>query len=717
MKTACGNSLRLCSGTHELSELYKSGEIGRSLSDYEAEIPASFLLEMPSAPRLYAEAIRQIALNAPIRMLPGERLAGAATLRKAMWHVIPGLKDIQLSGSGVQGLCFAGNNVGSISHTTIDFEKIVRVGYKGLRAEIEERLSRGGLDSDGVDLLNAMLSCVESAGLWHCRHVEELERLSARRDDAESANYRSVLSGLLSVPENPPCNFREAIQSLWLIWDFQRLCGNWSGIGRFDKMLGPFLKRDLESGEITLDGARELIAHFWIKGCEWITAEGVGTGDAQFYQNIVLGGVDEAGVELTNEVTYLVLDVVEELHISDFPIAVRISSKTPERLLRRTAEVQRLGGGIVAVYNEDLIIPSMVKFGYPLEEARNFANDGCWELLIPGKTRFSYQPIDTLQLLQDTLGLSNPDSTVNFDSFEELYDDFRLRLASATLLAVNSFQQPSTQPTVLIDMLVDGCIEKGLSYYNLGPKYSVVSPHAGGLPDVANSLLVIKRIVYERNEMPLEKLVGILREDWAGNEDLRLRLRSTPDFYGNDSSEGDAMLKRVFDDFTGLVGKVRLRNGILRPAGISTFGREVSAFLPNRLATASGSRKGDVLASNFTPSPGTDRRGPTAVIKSHCAVDFSRLPCGTALDLKLLPSSLQGEHGISSLVSMLKAFVSLGGIFMQIDAVDSELLRDAQAHPERHPGLAVRVSGWSARFATLERKWQDMIINRSQHKV
>jgi len=140
-----------------------------------------------------------------------------------------------------------------------------------------------------------------------------------------------------------------------------------------------------------------------------------------------------------------------------------------------------------------------------------------------------------------------------------------------------------------------------------------------------------------------------------------------------------------------------------------------SAYLPHRAATAAGNRRGDILAANFSPSPGTDKRGPTSVIRSHCAVDFSRLPCGTALDLKILPQSLEGEAGLQALAGLMRTFVQLGGMFMQIDVVDSDLLRDAQKHPEKYPNLSVRISGWSARFATLSREWQDMIINRTEH--
>ncbi len=691
---------RLPDVTRQLAARALAGEHGRSLQKAGFTLSDDFFMGMPTPNAIAAEAIRLIGQKAPLRILPGERLAGAATLSEAAEHQIP-----------VAGM-------GSVSHTTLGFEKALRVGYRGLRMEVQERLTRPA-SAEGRDFLESLLVVIEGTTAWHRRHIQGLEFLVSESSGTEQATYREVLAALRTVPENPPATFHQALQALWFLWDFQRLCGNWSGIGRIDKMLGPFLRRDLDEGRITLDEARDLIAHFWIKGCEWVRGgdQPRGSGDAQFYQNVILAGVDEAGHEVANEVTDLVLDVVEELHISDFPIAVRVSARTPERLLRRVAELQRLGGGIVAVYNEERIISTLQAFGYPLEEARNFANDGCWEIIIPGKTCFSYSPIDLLLALQDCLGLglTAPVSLPVYEDFEALFAAFERRVARQVTGVVNG--RFGNNPAPLISLLVEDCVERAKGYYELGPLYSVSSPHASGLPDVANSLLVIRRLVFEEKRLTLPALVEILRADWSDQEALRRSIQSRFEFYGNDSAEADAMVQRVFNVFTDLVGRVRERFGILRPAGISTFGREMSQFLQHRFATASGHHRGEILAANFSPTPGTDCLGPTAVIRSYCSVDFGRLPCGTALDLKILPSSVSGEAGLVAMVGMIKAFVELGGVFMQIDVMDTALLRDAQAHPEKYPNLSVRVSGWSARFATLDSNWQELIIRRTQQEL
>ncbi len=576
---------------------------------------------------------------------------------------------------------------------------------------------------NGRDLLTSMLGCLDAAETFHRRYMEALDARIASSDGAERETWQRVRTALARVPENPPETFHEAVQSLWFMYAFQRLMGTWSGIGRIDAMLGPYLERDLAEGRITLDEAREILAHFWIKGVEWTGFNTVaGSGDAQFYQNIILSGVDEDGRDLTNPVTYLVLDIVEELHISDFPIAVRLNRSTPTELLRRMAEVQRHGGGIVAMYNEEVVIDGLVKFGYSLRDARRFTNDGCWEILVPGETAFLYSPFDALGMLHEVLGIKTPDAPApEFATFEELYAAWRGRIAAHLeghhRAADGMFDYD--HPSPLVSMFVDDCIERGLGYYERGARYTVAAPHAGGMANVADSLLVLDRLVYQERALSLAEFVEILRNDWQGQEHLRRSILSRFAFYGNDDDAADAMMQRVFDDYAALVAELPERNGVLRPAGLSTFGREIewAAATGPRTASPDGNRLGAVLATNFSPSPGADRRGPSAVLQSYCKMDFTKTPNGATVELKIHPESVRGEEGVEAMVGLMRAFVRLGGMFLHIDVADSALLRDAQEHPERYPNLAVRIAGWSARFVTINKQWQDMIIARTQQYV
>lgn len=696
---------RLSDTTHQLARRGLSGEHGRALVSLGVEVDDLVETKGMSEDMRVAHAIKIIAEKAPLRILPGERIVCSATLLEAAGHYIP--------------LCHRS----SVSHTTLGFDKALRIGYGGFREQINERLSKGGLDARGVDLLKAMMLCLDAAAIWHDRNIDLLKRLIAGSLGEDRSNYERVLENMRNVPENPPTSFAEAVQSLWSMYAFQRLCGQWSGIGRIDEMLGPYLMKDLASGKITLDEARELMAHFWIKGTEWAGLPAArGSGDAQFYQNIILGGVDALGHEVTNEVTYLVLDVVEELHISDFPIAVRLNRNSPEKLLRRVAEVQRHGGGIVALYNEEVVIEALVKFGYPVEEARRFSNDGCWEAIIPGKTNFSYVAQDSLYLMQTVLGLNDTtEEPPAYADFESLYAAFYRELAAVVDThhkGTDGYDRYCTdaRPAPLVSLFVDDCIERGRGYHDRGAKYSVLALHLGGLANTANSLLAIQKIVYDEKLITFKEFVEILRSNWAGQENLRKMVSNRVEFYGNDNDEADAMVKRIFDDYTSLVAQVKESNGVLRPAGISTFGREIT-WKPTRRATADGHLQGEILATNFSPSPGSDKKGPTAALKSYCKMDFSKLPNIGTIELKILPASAKGEAGVRALMGLMRGFVKLGGCFMHVDVVDSAMLLDAQRHPDKYPNLSVRIAGWSARFATLNKDWQDMVIGRTQQVV
>lgn len=681
---------RLSPQTRELAARVLAGEYGRNMAN------ATFALspeEEALPPELRAaKAVRLIAEQAPLRLRQEELLAGAAPLLEATFHQKPVAK------------------VGSTSHTTIGFERALREGLKSYRQRLAERCQRDDLDADQRVFLQAMTDCLEAMAIWHRRLVAGLAELG----------LAEVSARLERVPENPPETFGEAVQALWFLWEFQRLCGNWSGLGRMDKMLGPYLARDLAAGRITLAAARELLAHFWIKGAEWIGARNghIGSsGDAQFYQNVILGGVDEAGTPVLNEVTDLILDIVEELHISDFPVAVRVGRQTPARLWWRIAEVQRLGGGIVSIYNDDVVIPALVQFGYPLAEARDYTNDGCWEVLVPGRTAFSYRPFDLLPAVQRTLGLDHEGAAPDFPDFASLYARFQTEmgrlLEGVWNECAHSFRQG--QPSPLLSLFVDDCIERARPYHGRGARYTIRAPHAGGLPDAANSLHAVKTLVYDQHRLSLAQMVDILRADWAGHEELRQEVKRDLTLYGNNDPDADAMLQRVYHDYTALCASQPERDGVRMPAGISTFGREIE-FRANRTATPFGARRGDILASNISPTPGTDRKGPTAVINSVTSVDFTRLPCGTPLDLKLHPSAVAGEAGVAALVGLLRSFVARGGFYLQLDVTDAATLRDAQQRPELYPNLSVRVSGWSARFTTLSRDWQEMIIQRTEQR-
>ena len=653
-----------------------------------------------------------------IDILPEELLAGSASNIQALQHCIPGYPPpVKWDGKGR-----------SISHTTADFGDAVRKGLSGLEREIRARM-KDDPDLHHQDFFNGLLDVIEAMRIWTNRYKEAYRKLlNSSENTGHKANLRAVLDRLERVPENPPRTFAEAIQSFWSFFEFQRLCGNWSGLGRFDEILGPYLAHDLKSGVITLDEARELIAHFWIKGTEWCfglrkdTARTPGSGDAQNYQNIILGGMDKSGKQIENEVTFLVLDVVEELHISDYPVTVRLNSATSEKLLRRIAEVQLLGGGIVSVYNEPLILRNLKKMGIPEAEARTFTNDGCWEIILPGQTNFGYFPQDYLIPFQEALfAEKTPDSCEelyrNFlDHVRTLAESIRRRIANSCLPGKNNPGDypsgPVDRSDVVLSLLMPSCRESGCSYLLHGTRRVFRSIHMAGLPDVANSLYAIRKNVFEKKIISLPELVRILKNNWADEEALRLHFARSLAYYGNDNPEVDELLRQVLHDCSAISGEKSRINYIMVPIGVSTFGREI-AYAKDRMATAFGKYAHEYLAPNLAPTPGTDKSPVTAVINSYCRMDFSDTPNGCPLDLRLPAGIRKVPDAAETLAQVLRVFVKKNGLYLQIDTVDSDMLREAKKDPDRFPNLVVRISGWSARFASLSEEWQDMIINRT----
>ena len=650
--------------------------------------------ELPDIEK-YDAIITRIAERAPIRICENELVSGAATLGDAIEHLVPA----NLGGENI---------FTSISHLTVGFGNALKYGLNPMYTQIDDAMQR---NPEKISFYKSAKNTLDAMRIWHSRYLDALH----------VAGKTDLYDNLYSVPFAPAKTFREAVQSLWFCFAFTRLTGNWSGIGRIDEMLGGFLDYDLQHGIIDMDTAREILAHFMIKGCEWIRKDTEpGSGDAQHYQNIVLSGIDENGNDTTNAVTFLILDIVEELGISDFPIAMRINENTSAELYDKIANVIRHGGGIVAVYNESLIIDSMIKFGYSERDARRFANDGCWEVQIPGETYFRYCPIDSLQVLQTVLNLGD------YNSYDELYSAFTIALTAEVednyhnvLAYYNNIGTPTQiwnwvtdVPCTAVSIFVDDCIEKGLSYLDGGARYTVVSPHIGGAPDTANSLYTIKKLVFEEHKLTLAALVEILRNNWENEELLRQYVLNSYSYYGNDNDEVDAIAASILSGFADASDALNGRCDILFYAGVSTFGRQIS-WAPTRQATAHGNKSGEILSGNMSPTPGSDVNGVTAIIKSHCKADLTRLTSGAALDINLYPTTVEGESGKAAIVSLIKGFVELGGFFMQVDVADAEILRLAQFEPEKYRNLAVRISGWSARFVTLDYEWQKMIIERN----
>ncbi|MBQ4050083.1 MAG: hypothetical protein IJD13_00495, partial [Oscillospiraceae bacterium] len=318
------------------------------------------------------------------------------------------------------------------------------------------------------------------------------------------------------------------------------------------------------------------------------------------------------------------------------------------------------------------------------------------------------------------------EKTPGFADFEALYkqfiSDLRERVGEIytacreRLCPEDPFMWKKQFPCTVVSLFEQGCIEKGLSYLEGGPVYNIYSPHIGGLADTVNSLYAVRKLVYEEKKVTLPELIRILKNNWEDAETLRQYALNRYTYYGNDSDEADDLCRRLLNDFADICDSFDGKCGCRMPGGVSTFGRQLE-WAPGRLASPHGRKQGEILAANCSPTPGTDREGATAIIRSYCKNDLKRLRSGAALDLKLLPSSVRGEDGLQALIALMRGFTVLGGFFMQPDVADAAVLKAAQEHPEEYQTLSVRVSGWNARFVTLNKEWQDMVIAQTERGV
>jgi formate C-acetyltransferase len=270
-------------------------------------------------------------------------------------------------------------------------------------------------------------------------------------------------------------------------------------------------------------------------------------------------------------------------------------------------------------------------------------------------------------------------------------------------------------PCTIVSLFEQGCIEKGLSYLEGGTLYNIVSPHIGGFADVVNSLYSIKKLVFDDKKLTFSAFMSILKNNWANEEVLRQYILNHYQYYGNDIDEVDEIASRLLSDYADMCVSFNGKCGYRFPAGVSTFGRQLG-WAQYRLASAHGRKHGEVLSANCSPTPNTEKEGATSIIRSYSKADLTKFASGCALDLKLLPSSVDDCDGLQALKGLIRGFVNLGGFFMQPDVVDPDILRKAQEKPDEYQTLAVRVSGWNARFVTLDKQWQDMVIEQNEHK-
>ena len=630
-------------------------------------------------------------------------------------------------------------------HTTLD-GIIYQKGMLDFKADIADHLAR--LDylndpqaTDKAEELKAMDISCDAAIIFAERHAELAEKMAREESDSvRQAELEQIASICRRVPAHAPRNFTEALQTYWFVHlgTITELNG-WDAMspGHLDQHLNHFYQRDLADGTLTREQAKELLECFWIKVNNQpappkvgITAEESGTYND--FTNINIGGLLPDGSDGVNDVSYIMLEVIDEIHLLQPQANVQISHQTPDRFLKAACRVIRRGYGYPSVFNTDEVIMEQLHAGKTLEDARQGGCSGCIETGCFGKEAYiltGYLNVPKIlelalnngrdPLTQQQIGPQTGEAA-GFKDFEELYAAFHQQLNYITDLKirVNNYIErmyANYAPAPFLSVVIRDCIAKGLDYYNGGPRYNTNYIQCCGIGTVTDSLSAIKKHVFEENTLSMEKLLDALGSDFKDQESLRLRLANKTPFFGNDDDYADRIMQRVYASlFESIDGKPNTKNTTYHLNMLSTtchiyFGKRLGASANGRMA-------GHPISDGTSPSHGADRNGPTAVIKSLGKMDQIKSG-GTLLNQRFLPEVLDGEDGIEKLAHLIRAYFKLNGHHIQFNVVDSQTLRRAQRAPQDYRDLLVRVAGYSDYFIDLDEYHQDEIIARTEHEA
>jgi trans-4-hydroxy-L-proline dehydratase len=628
-------------------------------------------------------------------------------------------------------------------HTVLD-GKIYTRGLRDFQEDIARALAALDFAADPEaydrrEQLRAMDVSCEAVVRYAERHAEAAEALASRESDPDrKVELLRIAEACRWVPARAPRDFHEALQAYWFchLAVITELNG-WDAFspGHLDQHLLPFYRRGLEAGTLTEAGARELLEAFFVKFNNHPAPPKVGVTAAESgtytdFANINLGGLLADGSDGSNEVSHLLLEVIDEMHLLQPSSNVQISRKTPDAFLHHALRVVRKGYGFPSVFNADAVVEEQLRQGKSLEDARAGGCSGCVEVGAFGKEAYILTGYFNLPKVLELALHDGRDprtekqigphtgSSETLRTFDALFEAFTAQLAHfvdvkirGNLLVERMYAQ--LMPAPFLSVLTDDCIRKGRDYNAGGARYNNTFIQFVGIGTLTDSLSALNQLVYDEGSVPLAEMLGALDEDFSGREPLRQRLVDDTLKYGNDEDGADGLMVRTFDELVALVdGRPNGKGGCHRVEMLPTTCHVY--FGSVTLATPDGRRARTPLSEGISPVQGADRKGPTAVLRSAAKMDHIKTG-GTLLNMKFAPSILEGEKGIDHLAALVRTYFKLDGHHVQFNVVNADTLREAQRHPEQHRDLIVRVAGYSDFFCDLSRALQDEIIARTEH--
>jgi pyruvate formate-lyase/glycerol dehydratase family glycyl radical enzyme len=634
-------------------------------------------------------------------------------------------------------------NCGAVpGHLVPDYPTVLRIGWSGIRDEAESLLADPEITSDQRDLARAIAISAVAVRLLTERYADEASRLAeAQTDPIRRAELLETARIVRKVPWEPAGTFPEALQSLWtthmLLMAAESYPGPGVSPGRVDQYLHPYYEADLASGRLTREQAKEWLECWWIKHNYAYDFQGwVGTNqgiNASFGQLITLGGMKADGSDASNDLTYLMLDVMEEVNLLEPKPNVRIHARTPDRLLERLVDILgKCQGSPFLINFDENSIAGLRWQGLPEDMLWDYAPVGCLENTLAGCDRSGTVDVNlnlakAVELaLNDgrdratgrQVGPKTGDPT-GFTSYEQVSGAYQAQLRNLleSIIRVNDLADAGRarwEPVAYLAALVDGCLESGRDSAAGGARFNFLTVEGVALATAADSLAAVRTLVFEDRTVSMKDLLAALQANFEGHESLRQTLLNKAPKYGNDDPAADETAREISRFWTEEAFRHTSPTGKRYRGGYLSWNYWI-AYAPTTAATPDGRRRGQFLSNAVCPVNGVDRKGPTAVIKSVGHLGLETAPNGASHTISFSPSLMRSPEQRQKLIALLRAYGRVGGTCLQVNVIDADTLRQAQKHPDEYRNLLVRVTGYNAYFVGLGKEIQDEIVARESH--
>lgn len=657
-----------------------------------------------------------------------------------------------LNASKLGAISWTGQAISGEGHMVVDYPMVLQYGFKGMMERVFQ-LKESLTDDDGKPEKLDFYHSVEIVFAGVLAYLQRLNALLKEKAMASSGKRKDELNQLVSdlefLQENPPYHFRQALLVVWFTHLIEQMESNGHSVslGRFDQYLYPFLERDLTDGSITENQALELLEHFYLKIFSILKLRSESHSRTQTgyptYQNLCVGGQITDGQDATNRLTWLCLAALADVRLSEPNFYVRVHPATPPDFLEEALKVSRMGFGMPAFVNDEVIVPALEKRGVSHTDALNYSTMGCVEVQVPGKWGYranGKSKLNVLKVFELAVNDGRDPATglqlkkgqgmlTELDSFEKLITAWREQLAfytDAHITADNINDQVLEEmvPNAFCSALVQDCLGRGKHLNAGGAIYDSTGGCLVGIPNVGNSLAAIRKLVFEDKRVTAQEYLDAMAMDFQGTraqEIQQLILNHTPR-YGEDNRETDELTAMALQDYCDLLPKyhnMRYQRGPIGGGYLASTNTVSANITAGEVvgATPDGRRKGEPTADGISPAQGNGRKGPTAIFHSAARLPTLEITGGQLLNMRLNQNALASDTAIRKLAGLLRGFFELKGWHVQFNTISTDILKDAILHPEKYSDLIVRVAGYSALFIALDPALQKDIIARMEHTI